>query len=241
MTVVRSIAAMCLFLTAAPSFVQAQDSVRLLPSELTLSGVEGIHGVLAERFSGDEAIGPAVTVVTLVSDDPGVVRVDGMQLIPMSDGTAVVRIEGSTDEASCQKVTVTAMKQPFGWSFRNHVEPVLARMGCNSGACHGALAGKGGFKLSLRGYDPDRDYFTIVEQQLGRRVELSDPAASLLLTKPTNAVPHKGGLKLKPESWHYRIVAEWIAAGAIPPAENDARVQSLEVLPERATLKAGIV
>ena len=240
MTVVRSIAALCVCLTAAPSLLPAQDSVRLLPRELSINGVEGIHGVLAERFSGDEAIGPSAAVVTLVSDNPAIVRVDGMQLIPMSDGTTVVRIEGSTDEASSQNVIVTGMNQPFGWSFRNHVEPVLARMGCNSGACHGALAGKGGFKLSLRGYDPDRDHFTIVEQQRGRRVELSDPAASLLLTKPTNAVPHKGGLKLKPESWHYRIVAEWIAAGAIPPAEHDPRIESLEVLPERATLKAGI-
>ena len=51
------------------------------------------------------------------------------------------------------------MDKPFEWSFRNHVEPVLAKAGCNSGACHGALAGKKGFKLSLRGYDPDGDYF----------------------------------------------------------------------------------
>src|SRR5262245_34467972 len=31
-----------------------------------------------------------------------------------------------------------------GWSFRNHVIPVLTRLGCNSGACHGAAAGKAG-------------------------------------------------------------------------------------------------
>ena len=241
MSVVRPASTICIGILISASALMAQDSVRLLPRELTISGREAMHRVLAERFRGEEAVGTVATAVALVSDNPAVVKIDGLQLIPVSDGTAVVRIEGTADEASSLKVTVTAMSQPFRWSFRNHVEPVLARTGCNSGACHGALAGKGGFKLSLRGYDPDRDYFTIVEQQLGRRIEPADPAASLLLTKPTNAVPHKGGLKLKPESWHYRIVAEWIAAGAMAPAEEDAHLETLEVLPERATLNAGSV
>ncbi len=218
-----------------------QSEVRLLPREVTLTGTESTHQVLVEQFNGDEAIGPAAEDVTLVSDDPKIVRVDGRTLIPVSDGSTVVRAAGTTSDKSAQNVKVRGMTQPFDWSFRNHVEPVLARQGCNSGACHGALAGKGGFKLSLRGYDPERDYFTIVEQQLGRRVEFSDPSASLLLTKPSMAVPHKGGLKLKTDSWHYKAVAEWIAAGAVAPAETDARIQTLEILPARATLKAGVV
>ena len=75
---------------------------------------------------------------------------------------------------------------PFTWSFRNHVIPVLTKMGCNSGACHGALAGKNGFKLTLRGYDPDVDYDTLTRQAVGRRVSLAEPAASLILLKPTS-------------------------------------------------------
>jgi hypothetical protein len=235
--------AVCCVLTSsfAQPLLLAEDFVRLLPAEVTLNGIEAAHSVIAERFAGDEAVGPVDGAIKLVSDNPGVVRIDGLKLIPVSDGTAVVRLEGAAGDSTTQKVTVTGMTQPFSWSFRNHVEPVLARQGCNSGACHGALAGKGGFRLSLRGYDPDRDYFTIVEQQLGRRVELAEPATSLLLTKPTMAIPHKGGLKLQPESWHYRVVAEWIAAGAPAPSENDARIEKLEILPERTTLKAGLV
>lgn len=218
----------------------AEPEVRLLPQEVVLSGAEAVHSVLAELFIGDEAVGPAPPTITLISDDPAVVRVEGLKLIPVSNGVTHVRIQGATDSGAVQKVTVRNMDQGFVWSFRNHVEPVLVRQGCNSGACHGALAGKGGFRLSLRGYDPDRDYFTIVEQQLGRRVEVAEPSASLLLTKPTMAVPHKGGLKLKPDSWHYRVVAEWIAAGAEAPSENDAQLERLEILPERVTLKRGM-
>src|SRR5262245_3015755 len=51
-----------------------------------------------------------------------------------------------------------------GWSFRNHVIPVLTKLGCNSGACHGAAAGKAGFKLTLRGYDPELDYNVLSRQ-----------------------------------------------------------------------------
>ena len=157
---------------------QAQETVRLLPAEVTLHGVEAVHGAIAERFVGNDAVGPLAGTTMLVSDNPGVVRVSGLKLIPVSNGTAVVRVDGIEGDSATQKVTVTGMNEPFSWSFRNHVEPVLARQGCNSGACHGALAGKGGFRLSLRGYDPDRDYFTIVEQQLGRRVELAEPAVN---------------------------------------------------------------
>lgn len=227
--------------STAYSALYAEEVLHLLPRELTLSGREAVHGVLAERFSGTQAIGPSQTPVTLLSDDPGIVRVDGMRLIPVADGKTTVRIEGATHPEAIQQVTVTGMNELFVWSFRNHVEPVLARQGCNSGACHGALAGKGGFRLSLRGYDPDRDFFNIVEQQLGRRIETADPATSLLLTKPTMAVPHKGGLRLKSDSWHYRVIAEWIGAGADGPEESDARLQRLEVLPERTTLQAGVV
>src|SRR5438552_18723944 len=78
-------------------------------------------------------------------------------------------------------------------SFRNDVIPMLTKVGCNSGACHGALAGKGGLKLSLRGYDPAADHFVLTRQALGRRVDKVEPARSLLLRKPTLAVSHGGG------------------------------------------------
>lgn len=239
-----------LFLLATPgngATGAEEDNVRLLPSDVVLTGAESFHGLIAERFRGDNWVGPVSGVIQLVSSNPDVVRVEGMKLIPVTDGNAEIRIASvESDKADTAdwksarvQVTVNGMKEDVRWSFRNHVEPVLSRQGCNSGACHGALAGKGGFRLSLRGYDPDRDYFTIVEQQLGRRVEFAEPAASLLLTKPSMAVPHKGGLRLDPGAWHYRVVAEWIAQGAEPPSESDIALTSLEVVPDRVILKRG--
>ena len=88
------------------------------------------------------------------------------------------------------------------------------------------MAGKKGFKLSLGAFDPLADYSYITRQARARRVVLSDPGRSLVLTKPTGAVPHKGGLRFAVDSPEYRVVAEWIAAGAPAPADSDPRIDA---------------
>src|SRR5574341_1225170 len=126
-----------------------------------------------------------------------------------------------------------------GWSFRNHVIPVLTRLGCNSGACHGAAAGKNGFKLTLRGYDPELDYNTLTRQSLGRRINQIETAKSLLLLKPTMAIGHGGGKRMDVDSLEYKVIAGWIASGVAAPAESDPRIIRLEVTPKASTLAAG--
>jgi hypothetical protein len=124
-------------------------------------------------------------------------------------------------------------------SFRNQVQPILAKFGCSSGACHGAAAGQGGFKLSLRGYDDEGDYLQITRSVLGRRVSLDEPARSLLLLKSTKAIPHKGGERFKTDSPEYKILAEWIAQGAPPPSAKDAQIERIEITPAHIVLKPG--
>lgn len=126
------------------------------------------------------------------------------------------------------------------WSFRNDVQPVLAKAGCSAGACHGAAAGQGGFRLSLRGYDDEGDYASITRSALGRRIDSHHPALSLLLLKPTGAVPHKGGERFTTHSLEYRILSDWIAAGVPAPKTADARIEKLEILPNRIVLKPGM-
>src|SRR5258707_7416570 len=132
---------------------------------------------------------------------------------------------------------IAGFDEPAEPSFANHVVPVLTRLGCNSGACHGALAGKGGFKLSLRGYDPVTDHFVMTRQVLGRRVNTQEPARSLILLKPTLAISHGGGLKLEVLSPEYNVLANWIASGAPGPSPKDAHITRLEVAPARSVLK----
>ena len=124
-------------------------------------------------------------------------------------------------------------------SFRNHVIPVLTKAGCNSGACHGAAAGKNGFALTLRGYDPAADYDVITRQAAGRRVNKLEPARSLLLLKPTETVPHMGGKRFAVGSPEYDVLSGWIASGLPAPGDADPRLVALDVRPGDRTLAAG--
>jgi hypothetical protein len=123
-------------------------------------------------------------------------------------------------------------------SFRNQVIPILTRAGCNSGACHGALAGKGGLKLSLRGYDPETDHFVLTRQAQARRVDRTEPEKSLMLLKPTRTIPHGGGRRFEVGERDYQIILDWIKTGAAAPAAEDARLVRIELEPKTATLAA---
>jgi hypothetical protein len=124
-------------------------------------------------------------------------------------------------------------------SFRNQVQPILAKAGCSAGACHGAAAGQGGFRLSLRGYDDEGDYLALTRGAFSRRVNLVEPAKSLILLKATSAVAHKGGERFKVHSPDWEILADWVANGAPGPKADDARITGITVDPARATLEPG--
>lgn len=118
--------------------------------------------------------------------------------------------------------------------FTTDVVPVLTKAGCNAGACHGAAAGRGGFHLSLFGYDPEGDYQRIVHEYEGRRIHLTRPGRSLLLRKPSGELKHEGGIRLPKQSDEYRIVAAWLAAGAPPPSAR--KLVKIEVAPSEKWL-----
>jgi hypothetical protein len=128
-------------------------------------------------------------------------------------------------------VTVRSMAAP-PVSFVRDVMPVLGKAGCNAGLCHGSAKGKNGFKLSLRGYDPDYDYHALTQDISGRRFNRAQPAQSLMLLKPTQGVPHQGGLVFEPDSRYYALLHRWIAEGVKSDADRVKRANRLEVLPD---------
>ena len=132
---------------------------------------------------------------------------------------------------------VVASDQPL--SFRHDVLPVLSKAGCNSGGCHGALAGKGGFRLSLNAYDPATDHYNITRENRGRRIEFADPARSLFVIKPTAAVRHKGGKTLHEDSDAYKLLIEWIQQGAPGPSTDDTELNRIELSPALSQLNKG--
>ena len=106
-------------------------------------------------------------------------------------------------------------------SFRYDVLPALSKQGCSAGACHGSPSGKGGFRLSLRGFDAELDRLTLLRETSGRRIDWLEPKNSLLLLKPTMQVAHGGGQKLRKDDLAYCILHDWIAAQC-PDDPSDA-------------------
>jgi hypothetical protein len=121
-------------------------------------------------------------------------------------------------------------------SFRNDVMAILSRAGCNMGACHGNQNGKNGFKLSLRGQDPDFDLAVLTRDMLARRVDRLRPADSLILTKPTTTTPHEGGQRFRRDSLEYKLLHRWIAEGARPDPPGSPVLRKIEVTPTQQVL-----
>ena len=119
-------------------------------------------------------------------------------------------------------------------AFRRDAIAALSRAGCNSGACHGSPQGKNGFRLSLRGGNPDLDYQTLARNQGGRRVNRQSPDDSLFLLKATGRVSHQGGALFGRDHPAYKVLARWVAEGCRD--EPAAPLVKLEVSPSTARL-----
>ncbi len=123
--------------------------------------------------------------------------------------------------------------------FRTDIAPLLSKAGCNMGACHGNLNGKGGFKLSLRGEDPSFDYQSLTHDQSGRRISRLAPELSLVVLKPTGAIAHEGGPRFGRDSIEAKALLAWIAAGAHDDRVHAPRVNALRVVPSERILAPG--
>ncbi|MEZ6014860.1 MAG: DUF1553 domain-containing protein [Planctomycetota bacterium] len=127
-----------------------------------------------------------------------------------------------------------AAKDPVRFEFE--LLPALTQSGCNSGACHGSPHGRGGFALSLFAYDPDADHATLLTGALGRRLDLIDPEASLLLRKPLGQVPHGGGVRLREGDVSLTLIKRWLGEGAAGPNTAGVTLEALEIEPKGPVL-----
>jgi hypothetical protein len=220
---------------------EAQTPVaRLLvhPDRIELVGPEARHKVLVTAVDADGRLRDVTGEATFQSQDEAVVKVVGGECVPQGDGSAQL-IATFGGQSAPVAVMVRQAKQPAVPSFINDVEPVLTRLGCNQGACHGKGAGQNGFRLSLRGYAPEWDHAWITHEYQGRRINPTAPQESLLLAKPAGKTPHEGGLLMKEGGRSYRTLLAWIGAGAPGPSRDEPAVRRVEILPEGRLLKAG--
>lgn len=221
-----------------PAALKSIRELSLAPASALLEGPTATQRLVAMAMLANDSTFDATDNVTFTVSNPKLARVVKGVLQPLADGAVrvVARVNGVTSDP--MDVTIRNSQAPVAADFVRDVEPVLAKAGCNMTACHGSPAGKGGFKLSLFGYEPELDHAAIARNDDGKRVNLKNPAESLLLKKSTMAVPHAGGPRFKVNSPEYRALVGWIKAGAPGLSEFEARVQKLEVIPDQPWMSA---
>jgi hypothetical protein len=209
MNCLRTLSVLLLTLTA-PVLAGAAE-LRLFPGDFTLNGAGQQQQLLLVLLADGKVVAEHTAAARFSSSAPGVAEVTPSgTVLARSDGDAV--ITATLDGQSARlKVQVRGTRTEATPSFRNQVIPILTRAGCNSGACHGALAGKGGLKLSLRGYDPETDHFVLTRQTLGRRVDRQEPAKSLLLRKAAMTV-------VAASAWRRAALTSTCSPTGLPPA-----------------------
>lgn len=219
---------------AAPSVeVPEITALKIYPESLTLSHARDGRRVLV---SGQTQDGKWIDVTSWAELKPATgveIREDGY-IFPKEVGSSNITVSVKNFSTELP-VTVKSIESP-PVSFVQDIMPVLSHAGCNNGVCHGAAKGKNGFKLSLRGYDPDFDYELLIEDISGRRFNRAFPEQSLMLLKPTSEVPHKGGQAIAPDSRDYQLIHQWISEGVVSDVETTKRVERLEVIPGTAEL-----
>jgi hypothetical protein len=212
--------------------------IQVFPAKVRLCGPAAVQRLVVLARGPDGRTIDRSAEARLESLAPERIKIDDGAIRPVADGSGevVVRIPGGEARVL---VEVTRAKEPRMVSFRNEIVPVLTKLGCNQGACHGSQHGKGGFKLSLLGFEAESDYTSIVKSAEQRRVTPFAPEESLILLKPTLAVAHGGGKRLEPDSASYRLLTLWLEQGAPGPRDDDPTVVGLRVFPERRLMETG--
>jgi hypothetical protein len=203
------------------------------PSSVTLNGPFSYSQLLV---TGTLDSGETLDVTRIAKVEvPSCLAISAAGLVrPLVDGSGdvVVSLDGQMTRIP---VVVTDMKANKPVSFVTDIQPVLSRLGCNAGTCHGAQAGKNGFKLSLRGYDPLFDFRALTDDLEGRRFNRAAPEKSLMLMKPAGAVPHQGGVTMQAGDPNYEMIRQWISQG-LKLDLSAPRVKSLDVFPKNPTV-----
>jgi len=209
--------------------------LRVFPKEVQLTTRRAFQSVVVQGVYDDGLTRDLTSQVEWKIGDEKLIRRDGNRFYPQADGATPVTLSvgGKTEQISVN-VAKAADDRPV--SFNLDVMPIFMKSGCNTGSCHGAARGKDGFMLSLFGYDPKGDHFRITREQLGRRINLAVPEASMMVEKSVGSVPHTGGKRFEMDSPMNKTLIEWIQNGVPADPDNQAVCVDLALYPRQAVL-----
>ncbi len=224
---------------ALAMIARADEPFQIVPAEIALKGNFAQTQLLVTAPGNTSTAQDLTSQATYVSSNEAIVTVSPAgRLIPRGDGMAEITVTVATAVRKIP-VTVAGVSPEPAVSFLDHVRPAINKAGCSMAACHAAQFGKGGFKLSVFGFDQAADHFAMTKDSQGRRLNLLAPEESLLLQKPTMQVPHQGGRRFDPKSRDYEMMVAWIKSGA-PGPTTERVINKLVVTPAQRIGEPGL-
>jgi hypothetical protein len=219
-----------------PVVVGTPASIEVYPPAFKLESPRRTMRLIVTGSYADGAVQDLTRAAEFSSSNPAVAVVEAGIVRPIADGAAEISVRvGGLEVKSAVEVCKQASADPVSFHYETLV--ALSKQGCNSGACHGSPSGKGGFRLSLRAYDPALDTETLIREVYNRRANVLDPDASLLLRKPLMEVAHGGGRRLKKDDPSHRVLRQWIAEGLRLDAADAPTLERVDVYPRQRILK----
>jgi WD40 repeat protein len=210
-------------------------ALEVQPEALKLAGpFDYAQLVVTAKLESGEAIDATRMAELKLSADVAWVSRGGL-VEPKADGQAALQVTLAGKTVSVP-VSVHSLAAEPRADYVRDVNPVVSRLGCNAGTCHGSAKGRNGFKLSLRGYDAIHDVRALTDDLSSRRMTVASPDDSLMLLKSTGAVPHEGGRLLQPGDVPYRILRSWIAHGASLDLATP-KVAKIDLLPQNPVVE----
>ncbi len=194
------------------------------------------HQILVTSDSLPETDRTSVAALSMADPTVAGARSGGL-VRGCSPGVTSLTVQLDGHPPTTVEVVVGAIGPGDGPRFTSDVIPILTKLSCNSGGCHGKATGQNGFRLSLLGFEPEQDYESLVQESRGRRLFPAAPDQSLLLQKATARMPHGGGRRLDPAGDDYRILRDWIASGATPPRADEPQLIQIETTPRERTMQ----
>ena len=213
-----------------------EDKLKATPATIRLRGrLSSQQVLLATSRDGVEV--DLTRLAEFQSANESLLRIDGQGLITaIGSGRTEVVIRYEMNEVRLP-VEILQGETWLPVTFEQDVQPVLTKMGCNAGTCHGKQRGQNGFQLSLLGFDHDFDFDALVREGRGRRIFPASPGNSLLLLKAAALTPHGGGKRIAPAGKHYNTLKRWIAAGLPRTPPEAPKLQRVSVFPSEQIMR----
>ncbi|MGC6451943.1 MAG: DUF1549 domain-containing protein [Pirellulaceae bacterium] len=230
-TVLVLVGAMMLQAVPALAADAQLERIEVYPAEVRLAGVREQAQLIVTGHYADGSIQDLTRAAAISTANAEVVTVQGTVAFPAANGEASLNVDVDGKTAAV-KVVVENQDQPQPVSFLYDTLAALSKNSCNAGACHGSPSGKGGFRLSLRAFDPKLDELTLIREDFGRRTNSLDPDNSLLLLKPLMKVAHGGGRQIRADDPAYAVIRDWIAEGCQMDTAEAARPVRIDVYPK---------